>query len=203
MVIYRAWTHTTAVNAARKFLAAPPPRRAATRRLMEEIASAEPAARKRATDLARLVSARQPGIFTEWTDLLIDILAELRADQTPETEWQSAGYLALAAAHNIVTPAQRTRLANLLRPMLTDQRTAIRATALEAFSRTAAPDPALRNEALAALEEALTSDKPATRNRARQMLTLLLQHSATKSESSRKVPIASRAKVSSKGKGPR
>lgn len=173
MVIFRAWTHTEAVSAVAGFFAAKPPRTAAIRKLMEGVCSAHPAARKQATDLARLVSAREPGILSDWADLLMDVLAELSADAAnPNGEWQSRGYLALASVHNVTRPAQRQRLAVLLRPMTDDPRTALRATALEAFTRLALVERGLLDEALALLNEARVSGKAAIRSRARLMLKL-------------------------------
>lgn len=143
---------------------------------MEEICSGDPAARKRATDLARLVSAREPGILRGDADVLLDVFVELHAAvavQHPDAEWQSCGYLALAAAHNVITHTQRMRLVTLIRPMLEDDRTALRATAIEVFARMAAAEPALRDEALAMLSEIRFRGTPATSARARTMLALL------------------------------
>lgn len=177
MVIYRAWNRTEAIKAANDFLAIRPPRRTATRKLMEEICLDDPAARKRATDLARLVSAREPGVFSEYVDLLLDVFVELNAAvaaQHPAAEWQSSGYLALAAAHNVTTHAQRMRLVELIRPMLNEGRTALQATATEVFSRMAAAEPELRDEAFAMLNELRFHGTPATSARARAMLAFLL-----------------------------
>ncbi|HEY0796260.1 MAG TPA: hypothetical protein VGD64_10805 [Acidisarcina sp.] len=177
MVIYRAWDHTEAVKAAQELLAIRPPRRAAIRKLMTEVCSGEPAVRKRATDLARLVSAREPGILSDYADVLLDVFVELNAAvaaQDPAAEWQSCGYLALAAAHNVTTHAQRMRLVALIRPMLNVGRNALRAMALEVFARMAAAEPELREEVLAMLSEIRFHGTPATSARARAMLALLL-----------------------------
>ncbi|HEY0760562.1 MAG TPA: hypothetical protein VGD59_15030 [Acidisarcina sp.] len=204
MVIYRAWNdkkgRVDAGKAARDLLALRPPRRTALRRLMEEICSGDPAARKRASDLARLVSAREPGILSEYADLLLDVFVELNAAvaaQHPAAEWQSCGYLALAAAHNVTTRAQRMRLVALVRPMLNEGRNALRATALEVFARMAAAEPELREEALALLSEIRFHGTPATSARARAMLALLQpgtvynwrkDHDTRKKMASRRLP---------------
>jgi hypothetical protein len=181
VVIYRAWSHNEAVNAAQDFLAIRPPRRTAIRKLMQEICSADPAARKRATDLARLVSAREPGVLSDYSGLLLDVFSELYAavaSQDPAAEWQSCGYLAIAAAHNVTTRAQRMQLVELVRPMLEERRNALQATAIEVFARAAAAAPELRDEALAMLGKIRFHGTPATSARARAMLALLLPGTA-------------------------
>jgi hypothetical protein len=177
MVIFRAWSRGDAVIAAREFLAIPPPRRAAVRRLIKEVCCDDPVARKRATDVASLVSAQEPGIFSKYAEVLLDVLLELHAAviaEYPLAEWQSFGYLALTAAHNATTRAQRMRLVEMVRPMLEAGRTALQATAIEVFARVAAVEPELREEALAMLGEIRFHGTPATSARARAMLALLL-----------------------------
>src|SRR5271157_548502 len=129
MVVPRSWKDADGVEAMRDFLRQPPPRRAAVRGLMTELLSDNPYARRCAADLARLISAREPGILRTYADVLIDLVAEL-----PMEQWQARGYVTLAAALNASTHAQRMRLAVLVRRMTEDDRNALRAIALEAFA---------------------------------------------------------------------
>ena len=95
---------------------------------MEDICGTDPTARERANDIARLISALEPGILSQYAGLLLDVFVELHAGVAagnPAAEWQSCGYLALAAAHNVPTRAQRMQLVELIRPMLGEGRTAL------------------------------------------------------------------------------
>lgn len=153
----------------REFLLSPPPRRAAIRDLMAEVLSPDPFSRRCAADLARRVSAREPGVLRKFAGVLIDLLAEI-----PPEEWQTRGYLAMAAAQNASTHAERMNLAVLVRPLIEDERIAVRAMALEAFAILGAAEPELRDEATVLLERYRRDPTPAMRCRARRMgLTLL------------------------------
>lgn len=168
MVVPRTWKDADGDAAMREFLLNPPPRRAAILELMKEILSHDPFTRRRAADLARRVSAREPGILSKYADLLIDLVAEIPLDQ-----WQARGYLALAAAHNAATRQQRMSLSVLVRALLEDERVAIRAIALEAFAILAIHEPELRDEAMVLLDAARHDRTPALRSRARRMLPQL------------------------------
>jgi hypothetical protein len=168
MVIPRSWTKPDAVAAMKEFLAAPPPRGAAIRDLMTELLSTNPYARRCAADLARLVSARDPGILGKYADVLIDLVSD-----TPFVQWQARGHITLAAALNARTRAQRLRLATLVRALAVDERNALRAIALEALAILAAAEPELRDEATVVLEHARREGTTAMRSRARRMLLLL------------------------------
>jgi hypothetical protein len=165
----RSWKDADAKAAMRDFLGQPPPRRAAIRDLMAEILSPDSFTRRSAADLARRVSAREPGILRKYADVLIELVADVPVDQ-----WQARGYVALAAALNASTPKQRARLASLFRSLIQDERIAIRAIALEAFAILAAAEPDLRDEAMLMIENARYDSVPAMRSRARRMLFLLL-----------------------------
>jgi hypothetical protein len=145
------------------------------RDLMNKLVSENPFDRRCAADLARRVSEREPGMLKKYADLLIDLAFETQLE-----EWQARGHTLLAAAYNTSSRAQRLRLAPLARAMMEDERNAIRAIALEAFSRLAAAEPALREEAVVVLEQARREGTPAMRARARRMLLLLLAPSKTK-----------------------
>lgn len=170
MVIPRSWTNPDALAAMKEFLRAPPPRRAAIHDLMSELLSMNPYARRCAADLARLVSAREPGILGNYADVLIGLVAE-----TPLDQWQARGYITLAAALNARTRAQRLRLVALVRALAVDERNALRAIALEALATLAAADPELRDEATSVLENARRDGTSAMRTRARRMSLLLLE----------------------------
>jgi hypothetical protein len=168
MATPRSWTNADAVAAARDFLRQPPPRRAAARDLMTELLSKNTYARRCAADLARRISALEPGILRKYADVLIDLAAELQ-----DADWQPRGYLALAAAHNAATAAQRARLLLLVRPLLEDPRIAVRAMALETFALLAIAEPELRGEAMLLLDRS-RHGACALGSRARRMLPLLL-----------------------------
>jgi hypothetical protein len=168
MVIPRSWKNADAVAAMRDFLRQQPPRHAAVRDLMKELLSENPYSRRCAADLVRRVSARQPGILQKYADLLIDLAAELS-----DADWQPRGYIAQAAAQNLSTHAQRTRLESLVRTLLEDPRIAVRAMALETFATLAIAEPTLRDEAMLLLEHS-RHGCCALGSRARRMLPLLL-----------------------------
>jgi len=169
MIVPRSWKDADAVEALRGFFCKAPPRRAAIREMMTELLSPDPFARRCAADLARRVSAREPGILRKFADVFIEMVTEL-----PAEEWQARGYVTLAAALNAYTHSQRMRLAHLVRSLANDERNAIRAIALEAFAILAVAEPELRDEALLLLEHSRYEGTPAMRSRARRMMPLLL-----------------------------
>ena len=168
MCVPRSWKDADGVAATRDFLGQPPPRRAAIRGLMTELLSPDPFACRCAADLARRVSAREPGILGLHADVLCGLAAEL-----PPEQWQARGYVTLAAALNARTHGQRIRLAPLVRAMVEDERIALRAIALEAFAILALAEPELRDEVLMLLERSRRAPEPAVRCRALRMLPLL------------------------------
>jgi hypothetical protein len=165
----RSWKDADGQAAMREFLLSPPPRRAAIRSLMAEVLSPDPFSRRCAADLARRVSAREPGILRKFAGVLTALLAEI-----PPEEWQTRGYLAMAAALNASTHAERMNLAVLVRSLIEDERIAVRAMALEAFAILGAAEPELRDEATVLVEGYRRDPTPAMRCRAKRMsLTLL------------------------------
>jgi hypothetical protein len=181
MVIPRSWTKPDAVAAMREFLSQPPPRRAAIRDLMKSLLNEDPFERRCAADLARLVSAREPGVLRKYANVLIDLVAAI-----PLEQWQARGHVTLAAALSASTRPQSMRLAVLVRRLAEDQRIALRAIALEAFAILAAAEPELRDEAMALLEHARRDSVPAMRTRARRMLLLLMAPTERKSQATAK-----------------
>ena len=169
MVIPRSWREADGRAAMRDFLCHAPPRRTAIRDLMKELLSGSPFACRCAADLARRVSAREPGILRKYADVFIDLIAEL-----PQDQWQTRGYVTLAAALNASTHVQRMRLAFLVRAMIDDERIALRAIALEAFAILAVAEPELRQEVMLLLELSRRDGTFAMRSRARRMLPELL-----------------------------
>jgi hypothetical protein len=153
--------------AVQDILRQPPPRRAALRDLMAELLSQNPFDRRCAADLARRLSARQPGILSQYADALFDLVAKLPPDQ-----WQVRGWITMAAALNARTHTQRMRLAALVRSMSQDKRVGVRAMALEAFTVLAAAEPSLRDEVMPLIEQARMSESVAMQMRARRMLRL-------------------------------
>jgi len=170
MVVPRSWKDADGVAAMRDFLSQPPPRKAALRDLMTELLSPSPYARRCAADLARRVSAREPGILGKYASVLIDLVAEL-----PLEQWQARGYATLAAALNVTKHAERMKLTILTRAMVEDERIAVRAMALEAFAILAIAEPELREEVMVLLEHARREGTCAMRSRARRMLPALLE----------------------------
>lgn len=164
----RPWKPTDAAEAARASFTRP--RARAARDLMRALCSSDPYQHRCAAEVARLISRRRPGLLAAYGDLLAEVAVEF-----PEEEWQSRGYILVAAALNATTRSQRMRLLPLIRVRLQDARLALRAMALEAFTDLAAAEPDLRDEALALLESARHSTIPALRCRARLMLPVLLK----------------------------
>ena len=169
MVTPRSWKNADGVAATREFLSLVPPRRAAIRGLMTDLLSPDPFACRCAADLARRVSAREPGILRGYADLLAGLAAEL-----PPEQWQARGYVTLAAALNARTHGQRMRLAPLVRSLVEDGRIAVRAMGLEAFAILGIAEPELRDEILPLLERSRRAPEAAVRCRALRMLPLLL-----------------------------
>ena len=169
MVVPRSWKDADGVEAMREFLRQAPPRKAAVRDLMTELLSPDPFDCRCAADLARRVSAREPGILGKYADVLIDLAGEL-----PLEQWQARGYVLMAAALNCRTRAQLMRLAIPARTMVTDERNAVRAMALEAFGILGLAEPELREEATMLLEHARREGTCAMRSRACRMLPPLL-----------------------------
>lgn len=164
----RPWKSSDAAEAARAFFARPRPR--AARDLVRSLCSGDPYQHRCAAEVARLISRRKPGLLAAYGDLLAEVAAGL-----PEEEWQSRGYIVVAAALNATTTSQRKRLLPLVRARLEEDRIALRAMALEAFAFLAAAEPDLRDEALTLFESARHSPVPALRSRAKLMLPLLLR----------------------------
>jgi hypothetical protein len=150
----RAWKSTDAAAAAKDFFRRcrkPQARKAAVRELISELCSDDPFDHRCAAEFARLVSRREPGILAAYGDVIV------------------------AAAHNATTRPQRMRLLPLVRTRLAEDRTAVRAMALEALAILAAHEPELRDEAMEMLEEARHNSEPAMRARARLMLPIMLK----------------------------
>jgi hypothetical protein len=164
-----SWKDADAVSAMRDFLREPPPRRAAIRDLMAELLSSDSFTRRCAADLARRVSAWEPGILSNYAHVLIELIAEIPADQ-----WQARCYVLLTAALNASMHEQRIRLASLLPILIESERIAMRAMSLEAFAILAAAVPKLRKEALLLIERARGDESYAMRIRARRTLLPLL-----------------------------
>jgi hypothetical protein len=169
MHIPRGWTNADAVAATREFLSQPPPRKAAIRDLMRALLAEDPYNRRCAADLARRISAREPGILRAYAPVLIDLLSEL-----PDRQWQARGYVTLAAALNASTYAQRSCLSVFVRALVEDPRNALRAIALEALAILAAAEPELLEEAVPLLDRARREGTCAMRSRAKRMLPPLL-----------------------------
>jgi hypothetical protein len=173
----RPWKSTDAAAAARAFLDAcgeRPSRRSAIRDLMAQLNSGDPYDHRCAAEVARLVSQRQPGVLAGYSGLLAEVAATL-----PGEEWQARGYVIVAAALNAGRPAERRRLLPTIRERLRDEeRTGVRAMALEALLVLGGQDAAIRDEALDALEAAQRSPIPAIRARAKRMLPIMTKGSA-------------------------
>jgi hypothetical protein len=160
----------------REFLSQPPPRRAAIRDLMKALLDDDPFERRCAADLARLVSASEPGILQKYAGVLIDLVAAI-----PLEQWQARGYVTLAAALSAATRPQRMRLVVQVRRLAEDRRIALRAIALEAFAILASAEPELRDEAMERIEKSRRDNVPAMRTRARRMMLLLMAPNEKKS----------------------
>lgn len=142
----------------------------AMKALIRELCSDDPFDHRCAAEVARLVSRQQPGVLATCGDLLAEVAAGF-----PMEEWQARGYVLVAAAINAIAPAQRRRLLPLVRARLDEDRVAVRAMALEAFSFLATREPGLRDEAMERLEAARHDSVPAMRARAKLMLPLLMK----------------------------
>jgi len=170
LLVPRSWKSADCAAAMHDFLLHPPPRTAAIRDLMAELLSPNPYCCRCAAGLARRVSAREPGILSRHAGDLIDLAARV-----PDDEWQTRGYVLLAAAWNAQSHARRMRLLSLARTLLKDQRIGVRAIALEVFAILALAEPKLRREATLLLETAHLDPACAVRLRAKRILPQLLK----------------------------
>lgn len=143
-------------------------RRKATGALVRLLHTAQGELRKRAADVARRVSDKEPGFFEPFVDQIAAILAEV-----PQGENRTRWHLALVAARAAKSPAQIAFVAELMWMLTRDPNIVVRCSAVEGLGRLAARDRSVQAQAVDFLYATLRDQSPAIRCRARDALRRL------------------------------
>jgi hypothetical protein len=138
------------------------------RALVQELFSEEVKLRKRAADVVRRITDRDPAPLQRYADELAGLLESL-----PPEESQTRWHLALAVARVAHTRMQRLRAARTMSLLVEDESNALRCAAMEGMATLALGEPSLREEAEALVEQFLWNGTPAMKARARHMRKLL------------------------------
>ena len=124
--------------------------------------------RKRAADVARRITEREPAVLAPFADELAGLLAELPVGEN-RTRW----HLGLVVPRVAVTREQRVRAARLMMLLEGDESNVVRCSAVEGMGTLALADASLRDEAEEMVERFLRGETLAMRSRARQVRALL------------------------------
>lgn len=168
MATPETWKSKDAAAAVRDFFSKAP--RLADVSLMRQLYSDDPFEHRCAAEMARRIEMQQPKRLSAYAGTLYEMAATW-----PGEEWQARQHILVAAALAASTQALRLALLPLVREGLEQDRTAVRAMALEALCILAAGEPSLRDEARAQIEAARMSSLPALRARARRMLLMVMR----------------------------
>jgi len=138
------------------------------RALVQELFSEEVAVRKRAADVARRITDRDPAPLERYADELAGLLESLAVEES-QTRW----HLALVVARVAHTRMQRLRAARTMSLLVEDESNALRCAAMEGMATLALGEPSLREQAEGLVEQFLWNGTPAMKARARHMRKLL------------------------------
>ena len=138
------------------------------RALVRELFSEEVKLRKRAADVARRITERNPARLERYADELAGLLESLPPDES-QTRW----HLALVVARVAHTRMQRLRAGRTMSLLVEDESNALRCAAMEGMATLALGEPSLRAEAEGLVEQFLWNGTPAMKARARHMRKLL------------------------------
>jgi hypothetical protein len=141
---------------------------AEVRALISELFGEDVEVRKRAADVARRVSEREPTLLAKYADELSGLLAQLPVEEA-RTRW----HLGLVVPRIALTQAQRLRAARAMLVLAEDASNVVRCSAVEGLGTLALAEPSLREEAEAMVEQYLCEGTLAMKSRSRHVRKLL------------------------------
>jgi len=153
-----AWGLARARNTAREI----EQDRRAVRSLVETMFSEQPELRKRAADVARRITERDPAPLQPFADELAGLLAEVPVEES-RTRW----HLGLVVARVAHTRDQRLRAARLMELLIGEESNVVRCSSVEGIGLLAAEEPSLRGVAEEMIEQVLRDGTCAMKARAR------------------------------------
>jgi hypothetical protein len=124
--------------------------------------------RKRAADVARRISEREPALLGRYADELAGLLAQLPVEES-RTRW----HLGLVVPRIARTQPQRLRAARAMLLLAEDASNVVRCSAVEGLGTLALADASLRDEAEAMVERYLCEGTLAMKSRSRHVRKLL------------------------------
>ena len=142
--------------------------KAAARALVVELFGEDVEVRKRAADVARRITDRDPAPLRRYVDELAGLLESLPVEES-RTRWH-LGLVVPRVAH---TRMQRLRAARVMSLLAEDESNGVRCSAVEGMGTLALVEASLRDEAEALVEDYLRSGTPAMKCRARHVGRLL------------------------------
>jgi hypothetical protein len=138
------------------------------RRLIRELFGDDIEARKRAADVARRITERDPAALQDYADELTGLLESVPVEEA-RTRW----HLGLVVPRIARTPAQRIRVARAMTLMAEDPSNVVRCSAVEGLGTLALAEPSLRGDAQELVEIFLHRGTPAMKSRAIHIRKLL------------------------------
>lgn len=133
------------------------------RHLVAALFADVPELRKRAADLARRITERDPAPLWPYADELAGLLAEIDPGES-RTRW----HLGLVVARVAHTQEQRLRAARMMELLAGDGSNVVRCSAIEGLGLLAAAESSLREIAAETIDRALRSGSKAEKCRARE-----------------------------------
>jgi len=124
--------------------------------------------RKRAADVVRRITEREPALLHRYADELAGLLASLPPEES-RTRW----HLGLAVPRVAHTPAQRLRAARLMHLLLESESNVTRCSAIEGIALLARCDAQFRDAAEEMIHNALATGTTAMKSRAQSARTML------------------------------
>ncbi len=135
----------------------------AVRALVAAMFDDEPEMRKRASDVARRITERDPAPLERYADELAGLLAEVSVEES-RTRW----HLGLVVARVAHTSPQRLRAARLMELMMEEESNVARCSAVEGIGLLAVQEASLREVAEEMIARALQEGTLAMKCRARE-----------------------------------
>jgi hypothetical protein len=136
--------------------------RGAVKALIAAIFGENAEIRKRAADVARRITDKDPTVLFGYAEELAGQLAELSPEES-RTRW----HLGLVVARTAHTREQRLRAARLMELLFEDESNVARCSAVEGIGLLACEESSLRGSAEERIEQALRNGTPAMKARAR------------------------------------
>jgi len=136
--------------------------------LIRELFGEDIEVRKRAADVARRISEREPQLLHPYADELAGLLAQLPLEES-RTRW----HLGLVVPRIAQTQAQRIRAARAVLLLAEDPSNVVRCSAVEGLGTLALADPSYRDHAEAMVERYLQHGTMAMKSRSRHVRNML------------------------------